>query len=109
MSLNSYENGDANGYAGAVNITVSDTVDGTVDTIAFCVDLFTSSGLSTYNTTLQSPSTVTNGGRVAWLLQSLPSVDTATEGSGLQLAIWDIVHDNGDGLAAGVVRHRRRL
>ena len=34
-------------------------------------------------------------------------MDTATEGSGLQLAIWDIVQDNGDGLVAGAVRQHR--
>jgi len=105
MSLKYYNGGNTSSFAGAINITVTGTADGTMDTIAFCVDLFTSIGLSTYKTTLHAPSTVTNGSRVAWLLQNiLPSVDTATEGSGLQLAIWDIVHDNGDGLAAGAVR-----
>ncbi len=102
MDLNYGVNGsDSSSFAGAIFITVN----GTVNTIAFCVDLFTEIGLDTYNTTRTAPSTVTNGERVAWLLQNvLPSVDTSTEGSGLQLAIWDIVHDNGNGLGAGIVQ-----
>src|SRR5204862_499848 len=58
--------------------------------------------------------------RVAWLVDNslqptevpaspseLPSADWVTssaKGAGLQLAIWDIVHDNGDGFAAGRVQ-----
>lgn len=106
MNLNYRSNGsNTSSYAGAILITVDGTRSGTVDSIAFCVDLFTSIGLGMYDTMLESPSSVTNGGRVAWLLRyALPGVDTAEEGAGLQLAIWDIVHDNGNGLSTGSVR-----
>jgi hypothetical protein len=106
MNLNYAVNGSNTvSYAGAIQITVTGVPAGTVNDLAFCVDLFTSIGLGSYASTLQSPSAVANGERVAWLLQNvLGDVDTAREGAGLQLAIWDIVHDNGDGLAAGAIR-----
>ncbi len=106
MNLNYGVNGNNSvSYAGAIRITITGVPAGTVNGLAFCVDLFTSIGLGSYATTLQEPSTVPNGERVAWLLQNvLGDVDTAREGAGLQLAIWDIVHDNGDGLTAGAVR-----
>jgi hypothetical protein len=42
--------------------------------------------------------------RVAWLVQNYaPSVTTQIQGAAFQLAIWDIVEDNGDGFASGNV------
>jgi hypothetical protein len=86
-------------WAGGINITV----DG-YNRVVFCVELFTDIYLNTsYNTTMDYPDTA-NLERVAWLLQyESPSAPTytgttlQTQGAGLQLAIWDIIENNGDG------------
>jgi hypothetical protein len=92
-------------WAGLMKIRV----DNLYDRIALCVDLFT--GIMTgqdYSSSLQGPGTVPNGGRVSWLIENwIPSaMDQNSEvlGAALQLAIWDIVHDNGDGLEAGSIQ-----
>ncbi len=109
-------------FAGVVLITLSE--DGqqySRDTL--CVDLFTNIYIGvTYNTTVVDPNSVPgrNLNRVAWLLNNalmptqgpiyssaLPASDwvtTASQGAGIQLAIWDITTDNGDGFSAGRVR-----
>jgi hypothetical protein len=61
----------------------------------FCVDLFTAIDLSTY-TSEPGPPRNANELRVAYLYVAL--------GQAMQLAIWDIIHDNGDGVNAGSVR-----
>ena len=49
--------------------------------------------------------TINNGGRAAWLInQYWPQVNTQADGAALQLAIWDVVHDNGDGFSTGRVQ-----
>jgi hypothetical protein len=86
-------------WAGGIDITV----DGYTRAV-FCVELFTDIYLNTtYNTTMDYPETA-NLERVAWLLQDeWPSAPTytgaalQTQGAGLQLAIWDIMENNGDG------------
>jgi hypothetical protein len=45
-----------------------------------------------------------NGGTTPSALPKADWVTTAPEGAGLQLAIWDIVQDNGDGFSAGTVQ-----
>jgi hypothetical protein len=88
-----------------------------------CVDLFTDIMIgSTYYTTVLSPSQVTGRNiaelqTVAWLIDNeLPAVNLAVQqgatahggaaamGAGLQLAIWDITVDGGDGLSSGQVQ-----
>lgn len=70
-----------------------------------CVDLFTSIGLATYTTTAYLPAYWRNEDRAAWLYENFfASVDTVVEGQAMQLAVWDIVHDNGDGLSVGRIR-----
>jgi hypothetical protein len=88
-----------------------------------CVDLFTDIYLGqTYGTQLLNPSDVPgrNLERVAWLIDNalLPTqnqqvtsalspsdwVTTAAQGAGIQLAIWDITTDGGDGLSSGSVQ-----
>jgi len=85
-----------------------------------CVDLFTDIYVGRpYNTTVTDPNSIKgrNLARVAWLLNNalmptqgpiyssvLPTADfvtTASQGAGLQLAIWDITTDGGDGFSAG--------
>ena len=111
-------------FAGVILIAVRQN-NVTYNRDALCVDLFTNINLNqTYNTTILSPSDVSgkNLQRVSWLVDnallpangfkpgypsSLPSSDwvlTAAQGEGIQLAIWDIVHDNGDGFSAGSVQ-----
>jgi hypothetical protein len=83
-----------------------------------CVDLFTDiNPYVLYDTVLLRPSQVPGKNllRAAWLVDNavppvpipspaLPEVTTPAQGAGLQLAIWDIVHDNGDGFYAGRVQ-----
>ncbi len=88
-------------WAGSVNIDV----DG-VRSLALCVDLFTSMNVNhTYGTTIGTEVTIDNGGRVAWLMENeMPSLSGVSQLAGLQLAVWDIVHDNGNGLSTGRIR-----
>jgi hypothetical protein len=88
-----------------------------------CVDLFTEIYIgNTYDTTVLSPSQVPgkNLEQVSWLVDNtlLPTQDTtylsdlpasdwiesAVQGAGVQLAIWDLVHDGGDLFSAGRVQ-----
>jgi hypothetical protein len=88
------------GIAGQIQISL----DGT-SLIAFCVDLFTNIGFETYNTTLGPPSGYAGGGRAAWIYENFgPGVNSNESAAALQLAIWDSVHDGGDGLSAGNVQ-----
>jgi hypothetical protein len=112
-------------FGGVINITLADNgVQYFRDTL--CVDLFTDIFLGQTNgTTVLTPYDVPgkNLPRVAWLLDnalvptqgpvdpsnppSLPPADWVTssaQGAGLQFAIWDIVHDAGDGFSAGRVQ-----
>lgn len=111
-------------FTGVIDITLTDTTSNQQwnrDTL--CVDLFTDIYLDqTYGTTVLQPTDISgkNLTRVSWLLDNVllptqdslysslvPSSDWTTnsaQGAGLQLAIWDIVEDNGDGFAAGSVQ-----
>lgn len=109
-------------FAGVITIAVSDSGE-TYYRDSMCVDLFTQIGLGqTYLTTLLRPDEVANKNlkRNSWLVDNalLPAqsadphselapgnwVSSAAQGAGLQLAIWDIVHDNGDGFSSGSVQ-----
>lgn len=109
-------------FAGVVLINLSENGQQySRDTL--CVDLFTDIYIGvTYNTTVIDPNSVPdrNLNRVAWLLNNalmptqgpvysseLPSkywVTTALQGEALQLAIWDITTDGGDGFSSGRVQ-----
>ncbi|MCL4796324.1 MAG: PEP-CTERM sorting domain-containing protein [Bryobacteraceae bacterium] len=93
-----------NGYAGAI----FGRFDGGSETLTFfCVDLFTGISLGTYGTTPVTPISATAQARVAWLYENqLSTVTSANLGRGFQLAIWDIIHDGGDGVSAGRIRQR---
>ncbi len=70
----------------------------------FCVDLFTAIDLSTY-TSEPGPPRNANELRVAYLyVNYLAGVSSVALGQAMQLAIWDIIHDNGDGVNAGSIR-----
>ena len=73
--------------------------------IAYCVDFFTGIGIGSYNSTFLSPASYLNGARAAWIyeMNALTAVTNATAAA-IQLAIWDVIHDGGDGLNAGNIR-----
>lgn len=95
------------GSSWAVQINI--TVNGQPFT-AYCVDLFTSIGYGAYSTTPSAPSTlVPSGPRLAWIFENYaPLVASAPNrnraAAALQLALWDVRHDGGDGLANGVIQ-----
>jgi hypothetical protein len=110
-------------FAGVIFISLIDTNNQVFNRDTLCVDLFTDIYLNTtYGTTVLSPDQVPgkNLDRVSWLIDNallptqnntytsdLPSsnwVTTAAQGAGIQLAIWDIVEDNGDGFSSGSVQ-----
>ncbi len=111
-------------FTGVIYITLTDTTSNQQwnrDTL--CVDLFTDIYIGqTYDTTVLHPNAISgrNLTRVSWLVDNallptqyspyssvLPSSDwvtSAAQGAGIQLAIWDIVENNGDGFSAGSVQ-----
>lgn len=79
---------------------------------AFCVDRFRYISNGNYTVNVSAPSSVNNGNRAAWLLHDiLPQINAAPVGTqqrnlaaALQMAIWDIIQDGGDGFTAGRIR-----
>lgn len=85
-------------------------VDGGPVLDAFCADVFTGiAGGTTYSSTVFSTNSAPYT-RVAWLIASvLPTIVSGSgtaqqQGAALQVAIWDVIHDNGNGLDAGVLQ-----
>lgn len=84
------------------------TLDGSFNFSAYCVDsahapLFGSS--YDVNMVTLPDAGLPNSGRIAYLYQSFAStVNNQDLGAGLQLAIWDVLVDGGDGLGAGNFR-----
>ncbi len=125
------ENGaDVNTYfAGGLDIQLTNS-SGTVTRETMCVDLFTDIYVGqTYGTSVDLPSQVPLSQipaaleRVAWLEDNalLPALtpgapttltsnywvagaNAAAMGAGMQLAIWDIIVDGGDGFTSGAVQ-----
>ena len=90
------------GFAGAI----LGSFDGVNISPLFCVDLYTDINYGAYTSVAITPRPARQEDRVAWLyLNQLSTVNSADTGLAFQLAIWDIVHDNGDGLAAGLVQN----
>ena len=88
------------GFAGVLN----GTYDGVSVGPLFCVDLFTDINYGSYNAIPTGPDVNRQEDRAAWLyLNRLSTVNSTDSGLALQLAIWDIVHDNGDGFSTGLV------
>jgi hypothetical protein len=98
---------EVNGNAGShYAIQIYLTKNNAINYTAYCVDLFTSIGFSTYNTSTGLPSTLPpNGQRAAWVFDTYRNtVGTNEEAAALQVAWWDIVHDGGDGLSNGNIK-----
>lgn len=71
----------------------------------FCADLFTSITFATYDSIAYFLRVERNEPRVGYLFVNyLAGVTTPELGEGMQLAIWDILHDGGDGPTAGRVQ-----
>ena len=70
---------------------------------AYCVDLTHWNSLPTvYPVNVLSTDLLTNGQRIAYLYETYAgTVTNATQGAALQLAIWDVLTDDGDGFTAG--------
>ncbi|HTP30667.1 MAG TPA: hypothetical protein VMJ75_00745 [Candidatus Acidoferrales bacterium] len=85
-------------WAGGINAKVDNTYTRTM----WCVQLFVDISVNTtYNTTIDWADTPQLE-RVAWMIQNIaPGLTTQTQGAAFQLAIWDIIEDNGDGFAVG--------
>ena len=125
MSIRLWEagTGDTDGIAGVIDIELISS-DGSVHPLdTLCVDLFTNIYLGqTYTTHVYHPSQIPDKNLlwVSWLIDNamLPTQEkgfpsaldqadwltSPVQGAGIQLAIWDIVHDGGDGFYAGRVR-----
>ena len=73
----------------------------------FCVDLDHEINLPTeYEVDPLSATALNNGSRAAWLYSTyLPSVTSGSAAAALQIALWDVVYDNGDGLGQGAFRY----
>ena len=82
-----------------------------IDTL--CVNLFTGIAVNQTYAAVSIDATAydSDGGIAAWLMQTyLPVVNAATglarqiDAAALQLAIWDTIHDGGDGFGAGRIQ-----
>ena len=92
---------DTQVYAGVIEARY----DGTDITPVFCVDLFTNISIDTYESDPILPRFNLNEDRVAWLFKNMIHlVQDPTAGMAIQVAIWDIIHDNGDGANAGRIQ-----
>lgn len=94
-----YNGNGSNVYAGAMNIDV----DGTFME-AYCVDLDHHIGFGdSWQVTAQSYSILSNASTVYNVFANGEAgVNSNDKGAGLQLAIWDALVDNGDGIGAGM-------
>ncbi|MCO5296296.1 MAG: hypothetical protein M9921_05500 [Fimbriimonadaceae bacterium] len=70
---------------------------------AYCVDLTHWNTIpSSYPVNSLSTDLLSNGQRIAYLYNTYAAtVASSTQGAALQLAIWDVLVDNGDGLSSG--------
>jgi hypothetical protein len=82
---------------------VSARINGGTSFDAYCVDLDHWGSLPARYEVTQSPiNTLAYGSRAAYLYNTYAGlVNSKTKGAALQLAIWDVIADNGDGLTNG--------
>ena len=89
-------------YAGPQSVTLEGT-NQTFD--AYCVDLLnwnTFGDCYAVDINNAAGASANNAAKISWMYDQLAGgVTNATQGSALQLAIWDVLTDNGDGLGSG--------
>jgi hypothetical protein len=99
-------------YAGSLKAYLGGTLgnplppnDGTYIGEVFCVDLDHTINIPTeYDISWQTTAALANGGRAAWIYQNyLAGSKNANNpvAAAVQIALWDVVYDAGDGLASG--------
>lgn len=96
-----YNGNTSSVYTGAQSTTFQgDTFD------AYCVDLEHFNYFpASYNVKpLDAATSLGNGSRVSKLYNKYASTATGDVAAALQLAIWDVVYDNGDGLSSGLFK-----
>jgi hypothetical protein len=67
---------------------------------SYCIDLAHDAAVGSQAVTLKDISLISNGNRAAWLYLNAVTTNEIDEAA-LQLAIWDVIYDNGDGLDFG--------
>jgi hypothetical protein len=99
--------GGMNGYLGGTLGNPLPPNDGHYIGHVYCVDLAHNINLPTeYEVQLETSAQLLNGGRAAWLYnQVAPHVSSANDAAALQVALWEIVTDNGDGFTSGNFRY----
>lgn len=95
------------GYLGGTLGNPKPPNDGQFFGYVYCVDLNHWINLPTeYEVTPGTSAALTNGGRVSWLYRNyINDTGTNQKAAALQLAIWEVMVDNGDGFTAGNFRY----
>lgn len=95
------------GYVGGTMGNPLPPNDGHFFGYVYCVDLDHMITLPTeYQVTESTTATINNGARVAWLFKNYsPVASSSGMAAALQLAIWEVLVDNGDGLNSGNFRY----
>jgi hypothetical protein len=100
--------GSLRGYLGGQLGSPLPPADGTYFEDLFCVDLDHWITIPTeYEVQRLSTASLAHGGRAAWLYRSYLTAAKASKNTGaaLQIALWDVVTDGGDGLGSGNFRY----
>jgi hypothetical protein len=96
-----FDNQNTNIYAGQLGVRF----DSGLTALLFCADPFVALRLDAVSVNPLPGSQVNQGERLAWMFNSyVPSMTQGWQAAAFQLAAWDIVADNGDGLAIGRVQ-----
>src|SRR5688572_16478270 len=98
------DNVDKQAYAGIILIDADDGMTPMARSVV-CADLFVNVSINDVIPVNETAPSTSRMQRAAWLfLNRFPEVASVTLGQALQIAIWDVIHDNGNGLSAGRVR-----
>ncbi len=99
--------------AGTLDFTLTGGPSGYPTTFeGYCIDPWHDTPVPTsYGVNVLSTSLLTNGPQVAWLYDHYGTsafgtkVANATQAAALQIALWDVIADSGDGLSNGNLRY----